>query len=37
MGVAVGDYDGDGWVDIYITSYGRNILYHNNGNGRLRM
>jgi len=33
MGVAVGDYDGDGWVDIYITSYGRNILYHNNGNG----
>ncbi len=33
MGVAVGDYDGDGCVDIYITSYGRNILYHNNGNG----
>lgn len=33
MGVAVGDYDGDGWPDLYITSYGRNILYHNNGNG----
>ena len=33
MGVAAADYDGDGWVDIYITSYGRNILYHNNGNG----
>ncbi|MBZ5681352.1 MAG: CRTAC1 family protein [Acidobacteriia bacterium] len=33
MGVAVGDYDGDGWPDIYITAYGRNTLYHNNGNG----
>ena len=33
MGVAVGDYDGDGWPDLYITGYGRNILYHNNGNG----
>lgn len=33
MGVAVGDYDGDGWPDIYVTAYGRNILYHNNGNG----
>jgi hypothetical protein len=33
MGVAVGDYDADGWQDLYITSYGRNILYHNNGNG----
>ena len=33
MGVAAGDYDGDGWVDLYVTSYGRNLLYHNNGNG----
>ncbi|HEV2826222.1 MAG TPA: CRTAC1 family protein [Pyrinomonadaceae bacterium] len=32
MGVAAGDYDGDGWADLYVTSYGRNILYHNNGN-----
>src|SRR5499427_10172830 len=33
MGAAAGDYDGDGWQDLYVTSYGRNILYHNNGNG----
>ncbi len=33
MGVAVGDYDNDGYPDIYVTNYGRNILYHNNGNG----
>ena len=33
MGVAAADYDGDGWVDLYVTSYGRNILYHNSGNG----
>jgi enediyne biosynthesis protein E4 len=33
MGVAAGDYDGDGWQDIYVTNYGRNILYRNNGNG----
>jgi hypothetical protein len=33
MGVAVGDYDNDGFPDIYVTSYGKNILYHNNGNG----
>ncbi len=33
MGVAVGDYDGDGHADIYVTQYGRNILYHNNGDG----
>jgi hypothetical protein len=32
MGTAAGDYDGDGWQDIYVTSYGRNILYHNNHN-----
>jgi hypothetical protein len=33
MGVAVGDYDNDGRPDIYVTNLGRNILYHNNGNG----
>jgi len=31
MGVAVGDYDNDGFEDIYVTGYGGNILYHNNG------
>jgi enediyne biosynthesis protein E4 len=33
MGVAAGDYDNDGYVDLYVTNYGRNVLYHNNGNG----
>jgi enediyne biosynthesis protein E4 len=33
MGVAVGDYDNDGYPDIYVTNYGRNVLYHNNGDG----
>ncbi|HEX8709324.1 MAG TPA: CRTAC1 family protein [Pyrinomonadaceae bacterium] len=33
MGAAAGDYDGDGWQDIYLTGYGRNLLYRNNGNG----
>ena len=33
MGVAVGDYDNDGFPDIYVTNYGKNTLYHNNGNG----
>ncbi len=33
MGVAVGDYDNDGFEDIYVTNYGGNTLYHNNGNG----
>jgi hypothetical protein len=33
MGVAAGDYDGDGNVDLYVTNYGQNILYRNNGNG----
>ncbi len=33
MGVAVGDYDGDGFPDIYVTQYGSSILYRNNGDG----
>ncbi|HZD75377.1 MAG TPA: VCBS repeat-containing protein, partial [Acidobacteriaceae bacterium] len=33
MGVAVGDYDNDGYDDLYVTAYGGNRLYHNNGNG----
>jgi hypothetical protein len=33
MGVAVGDFDGDGWPDLFVTQYGRSILYHNNRNG----
>ena len=33
MGCAIGDYDNDGYPDIFITAYGRPILYRNNGNG----
>lgn len=33
MGVAVGDYDNDGYEDLYVTAFGGNKLYHNNGNG----
>lgn len=33
MGVATGDFDNDGFVDLYLTSYGPNVLYRNNGNG----
>jgi enediyne biosynthesis protein E4 len=33
MGIAVGDYDNDGYPDLFVTSYGKNILYHNNGDG----
>jgi hypothetical protein len=32
MGVAVADYDNDGYPDLFVTSYGKNVLYHNNGN-----
>ena len=33
FGVAVGDYDNDGYEDLFICSAGKNVLYHNNGNG----
>jgi len=33
MGAAVGDYDNDGYPDLFVTAYGRCTLYHNNGNG----
>lgn len=33
MGVAVGDFDNDGYEDLYVTAYGGNKLYRNNGNG----
>jgi enediyne biosynthesis protein E4 len=33
MGVAAGDYDNDGHIDLYLTGYGENHLYHNNGDG----
>ena len=29
QGVCVGDYDNDGWEDLYVTYYGKNRLYHN--------
>ena len=33
MGVAVGDYNNDGRPDLYVTNFGHNVLYRNNGNG----
>jgi enediyne biosynthesis protein E4 len=33
FGVAVGDYDNDGWPDIYVANFGKNRLYHNNHDG----
>ena len=33
FGVAVGDYDNDGWEDLFVTNFGKSRLYHNNGNG----
>ena len=37
FGVAVGDYDNDGWPDLYVTNFGKNRLYHNNHDGTLPM
>ena len=33
QGCCVGDYDNDGWDDLFVTYFGKNVLYHNNGNG----
>lgn len=33
MGAAAADFNGDGWQDLYVTNYGRNRLFQNNGNG----
>jgi enediyne biosynthesis protein E4 len=33
FGVAIGDYDNDGWSDIYVSNFGKNRLYHNNHDG----
>jgi hypothetical protein len=33
QGVCIGDYDNDGWEDLFVTCYGKNVLYHNNGDG----
>ena len=33
QGVCIGDYDNDGFDDLFITYFGKNVLYHNNGNG----
>jgi len=36
QGVCAGDYDNDGYDDLYVTSYGKNRLFHNQGNGTFR-
>lgn len=33
VGVSAADYDGDGWTDLFVTTFGRNLLYRNNGDG----
>jgi enediyne biosynthesis protein E4 len=36
MGAIAADYDNDGWTDLYVTNFGSNILYRNNGDGTFR-
>ena len=36
QGACVGDYDNDGWDDLYVTYYGKNRLYHNERNGTFK-
>ncbi len=36
LGVVAGDYDNDGFADIYLNHFGENVLYHNNGDGTFR-
>ena len=33
QGVCIGDYDNDGWDDLFVSYFGKNVLYHNNGDG----
>jgi hypothetical protein len=33
QGVCIGDYDNDGYEDLFVSYFGKNVLYHNNGNG----
>ncbi len=33
MGAVAADYNGDGYLDLYVTNFGSNVLYHNNGDG----
>jgi enediyne biosynthesis protein E4 len=36
QGACVGDYDNDGYLDLFVTYWGQNVLYHNNGDGTFR-
>jgi len=36
QGVCIGDYDNDGWDDLFVSYFGKNVLYHNNGDGTFK-